>query len=100
MILACEAALDVSAEPRYRDAAERAYAWFLGDNDVGLPLAIPATGGCQDGLEPHGVNLNQGAESTLMWLTALEHMRTLRRRTHRDAAGGHEPAPAVPAGKE
>jgi hypothetical protein len=79
MILACEAALTVSSEPRYREASERAYGWFLGDNDVGLPVAIPASGACQDGLEPHGVNLNQGAESTLMWLTALEHMRTLRR---------------------
>ena len=79
MILACEAALTVSSELRYREAAERAYGWFLGDNDVGLPVAIPASGACQDGLEPHGVNLNQGAESTLMWLTALEHMRALRR---------------------
>jgi hypothetical protein len=81
MVLACEVALTVSPERRYREAAERAYGWFLGDNDVGLPVAIPALGACQDGLEPYGVNLNQGAESTLMWLTALEHMRTLRRGT-------------------
>ncbi len=100
MILACEAALAVSPLRRYRDATERAYGWFLGDNDVGVPVAIPGSGGCQDGLEPDGVNRNQGAESTLMWLTALEHMRTLR---------GHMPimppeaardrALAVPAGK-
>ena len=55
-----------------------AYGWFLGDNDMSVPVAIPATGGCHDGLTPGGVNLNQGAESTLMWLTALEHMRRLR----------------------
>jgi hypothetical protein len=81
MILASEAASTVSAEPRYLAAAERAYAWFLGDNDTGVRVAVPATGGCHDGLEPDGVNLNQGAESTLMWLMALEAMRDLRRRS-------------------
>lgn len=100
MILACEAALAVSPDPRYRVAAERAYGWFLGDNDIGLPVAIPGSGGCQDGLEPHGVNLNQGAESTLMWLTALEHMRTLRRRTTAmPPVATQVRALAVPAGK-
>lgn len=100
MILACADALAVSPEPRYREAAEIAYGWFLGDNDVGLPVAIPGSGGCQDGLEPHGVNLNQGAESTLMWLTALEHMRTMR--SHMSAVppeAARDRALAVPAGK-
>ncbi len=100
MILACEAALAVSPEPRHREAAERAYGWFLGDNDVGLPVAIPGSGGCQDGLEPHGVNLNQGAESTLMWLTALEHMRSLRSHTiAMPSATARDLAFAAPAGK-
>jgi hypothetical protein len=100
MILACEAAMTVSSEPRYREAAERAYGWFLGDNDVGLPVAIPGSGSCQDGLEPHGVNRNQGAESTLMWLTALEHMRTLRQSaTSTPPEATPDRALAVPAGK-
>jgi hypothetical protein len=79
-LLACEAALAATSDPRWLGAAERAYAWFLGDNDSGIPVADPATGGCHDGLGPARVNANQGAESTLMWLTALEHMRTLRAR--------------------
>lgn len=79
MILAAEVALAQTDEPRYLDAIERAYAWFLGDNDVGLAMADPVTGGCFDGLEPADVNRNQGAESTLMWLTALEHVREIRR---------------------
>jgi hypothetical protein len=100
MILACEAALAVSPLPRYREAAERAYGWFLGDNDVGAPVAIPGSGACQDGLEPHGVNRNQGAESTLMWLLALEHMRTLRRRaTAMPPAASRDRVLAMPAGK-
>lgn len=78
-LLACEAAYALASDAHWLASAERAYGWFLGDNDSRLPVADPATGGCHDGLEPTRVNLNQGAESTLMWLTALEHMRALRR---------------------
>jgi hypothetical protein len=78
MILAAEIALAHTGESRYLDAIELAYGWFLGDNDIGLAMADPATGGCFDGLEPAGVNRNQGAESTLMWLTALERVREIR----------------------
>jgi len=33
-----------------------------------------STGGCRDGLEPTGVNQNEGAESTLSWLMALHRI--------------------------
>lgn len=79
MVDAAADAYRATGRQRYRDAAEMAYGWFLGDNDLGVRLALPATGGCQDGLTPSGPNTNQGAESTLMWLTALERMRDLRR---------------------
>jgi hypothetical protein len=52
-----------------------------GDNVANLCLADVATGGCRDGLAEDHVNPNQGAESTLMWLTGLEHMRLLRTNT-------------------
>jgi hypothetical protein len=74
--------IDATSDRRYLDLAERAYGWFLGDNDVGVRLADPGTGGCADGLTADGVNANQGAESTLMWLTALERIRRLRLATH------------------
>ena len=80
MILAAEAALRETGRVGYRSVIESAYGWFLGANDVGVPVADPATGSCHDGLTPRGVNLNQGAESTLMWLTALEHVRSTRAR--------------------
>ncbi len=53
-----------------------------------MQLADAARGGCHDGLTPRGVNLNQGAESTLMWLTALEHVRGLRNPIA-SVSGGH-----------
>ena len=39
---------------------------------------IPERGAGHDGLTPTGVNRNQGAESTLMWLIALERIRRVR----------------------
>ena len=79
ILLASESAYRITGNVKYRLAMERAYAWFLGGNDLGLDLADPDRGTSYDGLTPTGVNLNQGAESTLMWLMALEHIRALRR---------------------
>ncbi len=77
-MLAAEAAYRATRDTTYRDAMERAYGWFLGQNDLGVAVAAPDHGACFDGLTPDGVNDNQGAESTLMWLTALEHIRDVR----------------------
>jgi hypothetical protein len=54
----------------HRDAAVMAFDWFAGRNRVGLAVADADTGGCADGLTEHGVNANQGAESTLAYLSA------------------------------
>jgi hypothetical protein len=78
MILAAEDALAETGDDRDRAAMERAYAWFLGGNDLGVAIADPARGAGADGLTPEGINVNEGAESTLMWLMALEHIRILR----------------------
>jgi hypothetical protein len=50
------------------------FSWFLGQNDLGLPVLIPP-GGCRDGLHPDRANKNQGAESTLAFLLSLAEMR-------------------------
>jgi len=78
LLLAAETALAATGDERYRSAAEMAYGWFLGANDGGVAVAMPLAGACHDGLTPTGLNDNQGAESTLAWLAALEHMRALR----------------------
>ncbi|HEX7490511.1 MAG TPA: hypothetical protein VF337_02275 [Candidatus Limnocylindrales bacterium] len=78
MVSAAAAAFGATGRRRYLDAAEAAYGWFLGDNDVGIAMADPARGACSDGLSATGRSENQGAESTLMWLTTLEQMRALR----------------------
>jgi len=56
---------------RYARQAVCAYTWFLGRNRAGARLYVDRTGGCHDGLSAMGVNLNQGAESTLAYYQAL-----------------------------
>lgn len=90
LLLAAESALEQTGDARYEEAMESAYGWFLGRNDAHAPVADPASGAGADGIGPAGVSRNQGAESTLMWLLALEHMRGLRAGTaHPMAMAGH-----------
>ena len=95
LLLAAEAAHAVTRADRYEAAMERSYAWFLGANDLGLYVADPARGACCDGLEEAGVNRNEGAESTLMWLTAVEHIRFIRAPEGRLAPGAEQLVAAV-----
>ncbi|MGA7514486.1 MAG: glycosyltransferase family 4 protein [Candidatus Sulfotelmatobacter sp.] len=68
----------VTGDNRWRTEAWSAFNWFLGDNDLQLPLYDSITGGCRDGLHPERANENQGAESTLSFLMALLEMRALQ----------------------
>ncbi|HLY42798.1 MAG TPA: glycosyltransferase family 4 protein [Terracidiphilus sp.] len=70
-ISACLVAYKVTREERWRIEARRVFDWFLGKNDLRVPLYDAKTGGCKDGLHPDRVNENQGAESTLSFLMAL-----------------------------
>ena len=61
--------------------ASRVFGWFLGKNDLRVPLYDAVTGGCKDGLHPDRVNENQGAESTLSFLMSLLDMQRLTQAT-------------------
>lgn len=63
---ACLSALRITGDSQWRDEATRAFAWFHGENTAGLSL-LDDEGGCYDGLNPNGLNLNQGAESILSY---------------------------------
>ncbi|HEX6981309.1 MAG TPA: glycosyltransferase family 4 protein [Balneolaceae bacterium] len=78
LVEACIAAHEVSGEEYWRDSAGICFNWFLGQNDLKLPLYDSRTGGCRDGLEYNKVNENQGAESTLAWLLSLTAMHHLK----------------------
>ncbi|HEU5340970.1 glycosyltransferase family 4 protein [Edaphobacter sp.] len=74
-ISACLQAYRITDEKQWLEEAWCAFRWFLGRNDLRIPLYDPTTGGCRDGLHPDRVNENQGAESTLAFLMALLEMQ-------------------------
>jgi glycosyltransferase involved in cell wall biosynthesis len=76
-VSACLEAYRSTNDTTWHEEARLAFEWFLGRNDLGLPLYNAATGGCCDGLHTDRVNLNQGAESTLAYLMALSEMELL-----------------------
>jgi glycosyltransferase involved in cell wall biosynthesis len=75
MVSACLEAYRSTADEYWFSQARRSFDWFLGRNDLGLFLYDPNTGGCRDGLHVDRVNQNQGAESTLAFLTSLAEMQ-------------------------
>ena len=54
------------------DVIELCLAWFDGANDEGLVMRDAVTGGGFDGLERGHASVNQGAESTLAWLSTAQ----------------------------
>ncbi len=77
MIEACVEAFNVTRDKFWFDNAVLCLNWFLGNNDLNLPLYDPKTGGCRDGLMADGINQNEGAESTLAWLLSLMTLQKL-----------------------
>jgi len=77
MTEACARAFAYTGERQWADAARRSGAWFLGDNDVRVTVFDPATEGGFDGLEPEGVNRNEGAESTLAFVGTMLQLQEL-----------------------
>src|SRR6266550_1347262 len=75
MVSACLEAHRITGDKnRYKEAG-RAFDWFLGGNDLNLPIYDPITGGCRDGLHADRPNENQGAESSLAFLQAVLELR-------------------------
>ena len=74
LVWACTAAYWLSGKEEWRLEAERCFSWFMGVNDIEEMVCDLKTGGCFDGLNAHGVNRNQGAESTLSFLLSAQAM--------------------------
>jgi hypothetical protein len=77
MVGACAEAFNVTRDKSWFESAVMCFNWFLGHNDLNLPLYDPKTGGCRDGLMADGINQNEGAESSLAWLLSLMTLQKL-----------------------
>ncbi len=78
-IAACLAAWRATGDGKWRADATRAFAWFHGSNDLGLPLVDEETGSCRDGLHPDRANENRGAESVVSYLLGVSAMQQIAR---------------------
>jgi len=70
-VMMLRAAYDATQDGKFLTLQRKTFDWFLGQNDLRIPLYDFRTKGCNDGLIRDGVNTNQGAESTLSFLLSL-----------------------------
>lgn len=89
MVEACVEAFRCTQNTVWLDRARAFLGWFLGNNDTQSVLYNFATGGCRDGLQPDGPNLNEGGESTIAWLIALLTLHGLYRVVDEGAPAAH-----------
>jgi hypothetical protein len=66
-----------SRSSHYMDLAMAAFGWYHGANQMKANLYDPSTGACHDGITSSGLNLNQGAESTLSYLLAVTRLKSI-----------------------
>jgi hypothetical protein len=77
-----EAAVDAfyaTKDKAYLQTANIAFEWFLGRNSRKVVMYSPETGGCFVGLAPEKVNMNQGAESSISYLSARLKLEEVKR---------------------
>jgi hypothetical protein len=67
----------LTGDRRWADGITSAAAWFAGDNDAGLQMFDSVTHGGFDGLAATYVNRNQGAESTLAYVSTMHRATQL-----------------------
>ncbi len=79
-ISACLAAWHADGDPKWKAEALHVFSWFLGHNDLSLPLIDLETGSCHDGLHPDRVNENRGGESVVSYLLSVAEIRQMYRR--------------------
>ncbi|MFA4853615.1 MAG: mannosyltransferase, partial [Bacteroidales bacterium] len=70
LVFALKSMYRVTGEEKYNKMRRDAFNWFLGNNTLRQVVYNQATGGCYDGVGEKEINLNQGAESTIMYLLA------------------------------
>lgn len=72
LVDAALAAFDATGDPHYEATAQLGLDWYHGRNSRGIVMA--RGGGCLDGLDEKGLNMNMGAESTLAYLAGAYAM--------------------------
>jgi glycosyltransferase involved in cell wall biosynthesis len=77
LVDACYQAFVLTGDDKWLSKTEWAFNWFFGSNDVHQSLYDFSDGSCFDGLQPGGLNQNQGAESVVSMLLALQRVHLI-----------------------
>ena len=77
MLSACLEASRATEDKFWLESARMIFEWFLGRNDLAIPLYNTKTGGCHDALHVDRINQNQGGESTIAFLLSLVEMNIM-----------------------
>ena len=72
LIEAAAIAYRLTHDMLYEDMARRALGWFFGMNTKNVVVYDGTSGACYDGVGERGLNQNQGAESTIVFLLAAQ----------------------------
>ncbi|MGH2645319.1 MAG: hypothetical protein ACRDE2_15295, partial [Chitinophagaceae bacterium] len=96
MVLLYEQIYHISGKSIWLHKMAYCHAWFLGENEMHIPLFDTETQGCCDGLQEHGLNRNQGAESTLSyWISHLTVMKAMETDTSHSSSHHSPPKKVV-----
>lgn len=76
-ISACLIAYQATHDRKWLSAAQHAFDWFTGSNDLRLSLIDPESGSCRDGLHPDRPNENRGAESVICYLISCAELNQI-----------------------
>ena len=76
LVDACATAFELTNDPTWLTYVSRGASWFAGRNDSRIQMYDSATGAGFDGLTVWGRNENQGAESTLAYLSVAQRRRS------------------------
>lgn len=90
-----QAVYAATGESKYSQLAGLFGTWFGGSNISGQPVYHPETGRAFDGVDPHGVSINSGAESNVEAQLAMSYLagtpgETLLGLTHTRVSGGEQ----------
>jgi len=72
LVDACATAFELTKDNEWLNYLERGSDWFEGANDLAIQMYDPITGAGFDGVIATGRNENQGAESTLSYLSVAQ----------------------------
>ncbi len=77
LVDACRTAFDLTGDPLWSERMLAGRRWFDGRNDQGIAMHDPQTGAGFDALTLDGRNANQGAESTVAYLSVAQRTDSL-----------------------